>query len=92
MAMSPSVWVKGGAMIQVARHAPLWPGARIYVDAGGREGYAMQRYAAEIPEILAARGLEGVMWRPEKKGSHNEKAWRRRLPKAMRFLLDGSRR
>ena len=92
MAMSPSLWVRNGEMVATARQATLWPGARFYLDVGGREGEFMQRYAGQTAEVLTKRGLEGVMWRPEKNGNHNEKAWRRRLPKAIRFLYDGSRR
>lgn len=92
LAMSPSVWVRNGAMVAAARQATLWHGARFYLDAGDREGHGLVRLAEQTAQVLAARGLPGVMWRPDKRGSHNERNWRRRLPKAIRFLYDGSRR
>lgn len=95
LAMSPSIWVHRGALLEMARGARLRHGARYYVDAGGREGAGMMRYAEMLSEILAQRGLvpgESLMWRPDQKGVHNERTWERRLPKAVRFLYDGSKR
>lgn len=95
LAMSPSIWVHRGAVLEHARTARLQRGARYYIDAGGREGAGMMQYAEHLAGILEARGLtagEGLMWRPDKRGSHNERNWNRRLPKAIRFLYDGSKR
>ena len=95
LAMSPAIWVNRGALLDVARTARLQRAARFYVDAGGREGAGMMRQAEQLAAILEARGLtagEGVMWRPDQRGSHNERNWERRLPKALRFLYDGAKR
>jgi hypothetical protein len=37
---------------------------------------------------LAGRGYDDdrLMFRPDSRGAHNEASWRRRLPKALRFL------
>lgn len=95
LAMSPSLWVHRGALLDHARTAHLRRDTRIYIDAGGREGAGMMDYAEGLARILEARGLvpgEGLMWRPDKRGSHNERNWQRRLPKAIRFLYDGAKR
>jgi predicted alpha/beta superfamily hydrolase len=87
LAMSPSIWVQRGAILQVVRQTPLRPDARVYLDCGGREpGF---RQAEALAATLGMKGLrEGdrLMWRPDAKGVHNERHWRRRLPKALRFF------
>jgi predicted alpha/beta superfamily hydrolase len=93
LAMSPSLWVHRGGIHAIARQARLAPGARFYLDAGGREmGGRMLHDAERLAWLLAERGLvpsQDLMWRPDQRGSHNERAWSRRLPKAVRFLYDG---
>ena len=39
-------------------------------------------------EHLTARGWDSdrLMWRADARGTHSEAAWRRRLPKALRFM------
>jgi predicted alpha/beta superfamily hydrolase len=94
LAMSPSLWVHRHGILHLAAHQPVAAHSRIYLDAGGREmGGACLRDAEHLAGLLHTRGLGGqVMWRPDKRGVHNERNWRRRLPKALRFLYDGSRR
>lgn len=94
LCMSPSLWVGGGAIFREVQHARLSTSIRIYLDAGGREGSVMH-HAHQMARLLVHKGLDPrrqLMWRPDKRGSHNERAWRRRLPKAMRFLQYGQRR
>lgn len=59
-------------------------------------GGQVLRDGAHLAALLAARGLSPaarqLLWRPDQRGSHNERAWRRRLPKALRFLYDGALR
>jgi predicted alpha/beta superfamily hydrolase len=87
LSMSPSLWVHRGAIFQVVREARFRSDARIYLDFGGREpGF---RTAEALAGVFESRGLvdaEGLMWRPDAKGAHNERSWRRRVPKALRFL------
>ncbi|MEB3220643.1 MAG: alpha/beta hydrolase-fold protein [Candidatus Sericytochromatia bacterium] len=97
LAMSPSLWVHREGLRRMAAHARLHPEARVYLDAGGREmGGQALRDAARFAAVLAARGLSPearqLMWRPDQRGAHNERAWRRRAPKALRFLYDGALR
>ena len=42
----------------------------------------------DMVEHLRARayGQDRLMWRPDSKGTHSEVHWRRRLPKALRFI------
>ncbi|MEB3330426.1 MAG: alpha/beta hydrolase-fold protein [Candidatus Sericytochromatia bacterium] len=97
LAMSPSCWVNREELHRLALQG-RWPSlARVYLDAGGREmGGQVLRDGAHLAALLAARGLSPaarqLLWRPDQRGSHNERAWRRRLPKALRFLYDGALR
>lgn len=88
MSMSPALWVGRGAVFKVVEEA-WWEGERkVYIDAGGREGQAF--HAAEaMARVFERKGLvdgKTLMWRPDKRGSHNERNWARRLPKALRFI------
>lgn len=89
LAMSPSLWVgRGAALRHLAAKRRGRPG-KIYLDCGGREmrGRALLQ-AASLAQALAERGYtppRWLMWRPDASGVHNERAWRRRLPKALRF-------
>lgn len=95
-AMSPAFWFGRGALLTFVRKAPKVPG-RIYVDTGTQEmGRARlwrssrRSSASEMASILRGKGyVEGVDLRyvVERDGEHNEAAWRRRLPDALRFLL-----
>lgn len=87
LSMSPSLWVHRGAILQVVRQSRLHPQARLYVDFGQREpGF---RSAELLAATLSEKGFkhgENLMWRPDAKGIHSERHWRRRLPKALRFF------
>ncbi len=83
-AMSPSLFVGGGAIVKYVREAPFNLG-KIYVDNGTREHSARQLYVA-----LHTRGYRirtDLKYVTEFSGTHTESAWARRLPGAMRFLL-----
>ena len=88
IAMSPSMWVSPRAFLHELRHAHYVPGTRAYVDVGYRESPAMIRCARAVPDVLAARLPPAqILWRPDRRGRHREKDWRRRLPKALRFAF-----
>lgn len=83
-ALSPSLWVHRFAILDEARRADL-SRARIYVDYGTREQSALP-----MQRILLERGLvegEQLHFVRETGGQHNEAAWARRLPNALRYLL-----
>jgi predicted alpha/beta superfamily hydrolase len=89
LAMSPSLWLADQAIFADLEAQPDPPLSRIYLDMGAREDRGrMLPVAAAMAAILAGRGWGGdrLLWRPDAKGGHNEASWRRRLPKALRFL------
>ncbi|HVY44771.1 MAG TPA: alpha/beta hydrolase-fold protein, partial [Minicystis sp.] len=88
--MSPSLWFAGRAIFGFvgARARPSI--SRVYLDCGAREGRGrMIALAAEMAELLRRRGYapEQLLWRPDPRGGHSEAHWRRRLPKALRFMF-----
>jgi predicted alpha/beta superfamily hydrolase len=90
MGMSPSLFVGGGAIFALAEGVPVPWRTRVYLDAGKREaGGALFELAGRLHDVLLRRGFprDRLMWRPDAKGTHSEKAWRRRLPKALAFLF-----
>jgi predicted alpha/beta superfamily hydrolase/uncharacterized damage-inducible protein DinB len=89
LVMSPSFWVEGNKILEWVVDQPTPPVSRIYLDCGVREGRGtLLPIVAGMAAHLAGRGYEDdrLMWRPDAKGGHNEASWRRRLPKALRFL------
>lgn len=88
MAMSPSAWIAPREIGSELGRARLHPSARLYVDVGHRESPRMVREAARVAGVIADRHERGkLMWRPDRKGKHHERDWRRRLPKALWFLF-----
>jgi enterochelin esterase-like enzyme len=89
LAMSPSLWFAGRRMLSWIEQQPRPPASRIYLDCGGREGPKMMPNAEWLAHRLRRRGWgqDALWWRIEARGRHNEKAWRRRLPGALRFLF-----
>ena len=95
-AMSPAFWFGRAGLFDVVRKVPLVEG-RIYLDTGTREIGRLpfrranrRNSAGEMYRLLRQRGyVDGVDLRyvVEKDGEHNEAAWGRRLPDALRFLL-----
>jgi enterochelin esterase-like enzyme len=89
LAMSPALWLARRAIFDDLARRPTPPVSRIYLDAGAREGRGIL-----VPEVAAlaahlrARGYDEdhLMFRPDPRGAHNEASWRRRLPKALRFM------
>ncbi len=100
-AMSPSFWFAGAAILPYIRNARPNPG-RIYLDIGEKELPSSRRWW-EIPLLDSLRqnhcqrvasllerkgcGAEDLRFVVDPAGEHNEAAWRRRLPDALRFLL-----
>ncbi len=89
LVMSPSVWVAEHAILEWIAAQPTPPVSRIYLDCGTREGRGMLLpLVAQLAAQLEERGYDNdrLMWRPDLRGGHNEASWRRRLPKAFRFM------
>ncbi len=91
LSMSPSLWLGGRKIFEfVGAQSNPWT-TRVYLDCGAREGRngGMLTLAASMADHLRGRGYNDAMlrWRPDARGQHNEKCWRRRLPGALRFFF-----
>ncbi|MFN4140793.1 alpha/beta hydrolase [Aestuariivirga sp.] len=89
LCLSPAFWVGNFAVFDWIAAQPTPPISRVYLDCGGREAEGrMLPPAAEMARRLAARGYgrRQLWWRPDPDGEHTEAFWRRRLPRAVRFL------
>jgi predicted alpha/beta superfamily hydrolase len=102
--MSPSFWFANEAIFDYVRASPFVP-ARVYIDVGTREyGGNSQEKAARrrsrhyyasvrrMKRILVKKGYRprrDLVAVEDKFAGHNEPAWARRLPDALRFLLAG---
>lgn len=89
LVMSPSFWVANQAIFADIADQPAPEPSRIYLDAGAREDRGkLLIVVSAMAALLAGWGYDDdrLMWRPDAKGAHNEASWRRRLPKALRFL------
>jgi predicted alpha/beta superfamily hydrolase len=84
-ALSPSFWVGRSAIYDFVRRQPHRPG-RIYIDNGTAENDA-----GPMCDLLSEQGYgpDQLLYIREKGGQHNEAAWARRVPAALRFLLGG---
>jgi len=83
-AMSPALWIGGGAIYPDVQQAPFVAG-KIYLDHGTREGSARRMHT-----LLREKGYRDerdLLYVVEEGGKHSESAWARRLPDALRFLL-----
>lgn len=83
-AMSPSIWVGRGAILRYLERAPFVAG-RLYLDHGTREPGAEPLRALLLEKGYRPR--RDFKYVAERGGQHNESAWARRLPTALRFLL-----
>jgi predicted alpha/beta superfamily hydrolase len=89
LVMSPSFWVANQAIFVDTAAQPTPEVSRIYLDAGAREDKGKVVEAVKkMAEHLVERGYDSdrLMWRADPKGTHSEAAWRRRLPRALRFM------
>jgi predicted alpha/beta superfamily hydrolase len=97
ISMSSSLWFTQSKVDAFIRAQSNPYRSRIYLDAGALEGDGtIPRLTRHLGAELRTRG-----WRPpeskrdlrllvkiDPKGRHNEKAWRKRLPKALRFICE----
>lgn len=100
--MSPAFWFAGGAIFPWLLRQQYRPG-KIYLDAGTAEGLrrfsrllprhlsqpvaADARRTLDILMRLGYRESDEVRYIEDEGAAHNETAWARRLPDALRFLL-----
>ena len=85
--MSPSLWFDRRAIFAWVDQQPSPPASRIYLDAGARE--AGGRLAGVVETMGQRLRLHDVrvMVRIDPTGTHHESSWRKRLPRALRFVL-----
>jgi predicted alpha/beta superfamily hydrolase len=90
LCMSPSLWVQGGAIFQHVAQATCGGDPRIYLDCGALEAEGIViEHAQWMADMLTRKGFSSghhFLWRPDNRGDHTEKNWRRRLPMALRYL------
>lgn len=82
--MSPAFWIGGGSIYPYVEQQPFVEG-KIYLDNGTRE-----QSARRMKHLLIEKGYclkDNLLHVVETDGEHNEAAWARRLPNALRFLL-----
>jgi predicted alpha/beta superfamily hydrolase len=87
--MSPSFWVHDGAILGWLAAQATPEVSRIYLDCGVREGRgSVLPQVAAVAALLTERGYDEsrLLFRPDPRGAHSEASWRRRLPRALRFI------
>jgi predicted alpha/beta superfamily hydrolase len=87
--MSPAVHWSDYRVVTLIEDSPL-PPTRIHLDMGWREWRGATRDARRVRDALLARGFvldRDLHYVEERNARHNEGAWARRLPDALRFLL-----
>jgi len=88
-ALSPALWFAQRAIFDVVAAAPFTNG-RVYIDIGTREGPVQLLDVARLRNRMVHKGYrkgENLLVVVEGGGRHNEAAWARRFPRALRFLL-----
>ena len=94
-AMSPSVWWKDRAVLDEV--AFMRPDHRVWLDFGTREGGGEEKEALrhltnarDLSQRFVARGYrhhENLAFMEDPGAGHDEGAWSRRMPNALRFLF-----
>ena len=92
---SPAFWTSPNFM-KAVMDGTKKDGLRIYMDMGTHEKGNLRgdywKDALSVREALLKQGYEegkNFLWNPGEGDEHNEKAWAKRLPVALRFLLPG---
>lgn len=90
MCMSPSFWFARGRIFRYVASRPLPKISKVYIDGGAHEGGGnILQLAERMVRHLTERGYNptNLMWYPDPRGTHSERHWRRRFPRALRFLF-----
>ncbi|HEY8208508.1 MAG TPA: alpha/beta hydrolase-fold protein [Myxococcaceae bacterium] len=90
IAMSPSLFVGRGKIYSFIGERDRPAISRVYLDVGGREaGGRLSNGVKRMADQLEGRGYDKaqLLYRYEERAGHNEQAWRRRLPRALRFMM-----
>jgi predicted alpha/beta superfamily hydrolase len=98
---SPALWFGDNAIFRRVERTKEFPPGKMYVDVGTNEGGNILKDPAKIPaysrgylesvqrmrDLLTAKGCKQMLYVEDRDAVHNEGAWARRLPDALRFLL-----
>lgn len=87
--MSPAVHWSDYRVVTLINESAL-PPTRIHLDMGWREWRGATRDVRKVRDALIERGFvldRDLHYAEERNARHNEAAWARRLPDALRFLL-----
>ncbi len=94
---SPAFWTSP-VFTRAVKDGKKKDGLRIYMDMGTRERGSLTgdywQDALAVRDALLAQGYaadEEFLWNPGEGDEHNEKAWAKRLPRALGFLLPQQR-
>ena len=88
--MSPSLWFARRRIFEDFRQRTTPIYSRVYLDCGVNEGRGrMHPIAKDFALTLAARGYHErqLHFRSDPRGTHSERAWKRRLPSALAFMF-----
>jgi len=89
--ISPSIrWSRYGILREIVQRG--LPPARVHLDMGGREWRGGFADARRLRDALVGAGMKvgrDLRYVEDRHAPHNEPAWARRLPDALRFLLTG---
>ena len=91
--MSPSVWWDDGVILQGVKSLTARPAQRIWLDVGAEEGF-MVKDAKRLRDALIAKGWaldSDLYYFEEKRATHEDMAWARRMPKILRFLYPATK-
>ncbi len=88
IAMSPSIWWDRRAILKILKRAPIEPAARIWLDAGLREGRIVTRDARAVRDLLIDQDVQRLKYVEDPEGSHDETSWGRRLEAALSWIAD----
>jgi predicted alpha/beta superfamily hydrolase len=87
--MSPALWFAGRSVFPFVSERPFSPG-RLYLDIGTNEGREALNDVRRMKDVLARKGYQPgreLLYVVEMGGRHDERAWARRLRRALHFLL-----
>jgi enterochelin esterase-like enzyme len=89
LVMSPSFWFGARELTTFIERRKRPYFSRVYLDCGLREGGGrMAPLVERFAKQLTGRGYDdrALRLRIDKRGTHSERDWRRRLPAALRFM------
>jgi enterochelin esterase-like enzyme len=88
LVMSPSVWWDRRIILRHLLDHPLDRTARIWIDAGRREGRVVGRDTRALRDLLQRQGHTLLHFTDDPDGDHSEASWGRRFEDALAWLYD----